>query len=565
MSPQNMTSISRTTGLICLALFWLSSAIPASSEPTVFDKIDAAYQAGQIDQAAMLFEQARAFFSPQDVSGEFKSSTPGYVKSGTGLIMQIREAWDTFTPEQQAVLASYLARPTKQFQFDSPTGYFKIHYDTAGPEAVPPQDNNVNSIPDYVERLGDYCDSSRTHYLDNLGFLEPPLDPSQGDAYDIYLLAIQGYGATFPESPADSPWNDYTSYIAIHCRMDFNLYPNDDPEGDTIGAQKVTAAHEYFHAVQLGYQFDLDEYLWFMEATSTWMEEVVFPEVNDNYSYLNEFFFVPYVKLTSTQAYHEYGDFVWPGFLWERFDSSIIRLIWEACRYNACLVAHDSALAAYGTDLKHTFPEFVLWNYYTGSRAIPGQYYPEAAAYPQVTYDQTFPTLEQDLVIPVHAPDGLACNYIEFTVDTGAFGMLEIELDGVNTVRWAVAGIASGAGPDAVESEISSGTEVLYLRFPFIDDYERVTVIPTVISRYALSNSYTLTSRILPYGDANYDLTVNVSDAVYLVDYVFRGGPSPEPLMESGDANCDGSINVADAVTIVRFVFGGGPEPCAGR
>lgn len=68
---------------------------------------------------------------------------------------------------------------------------------------------------------------------------------------------------------------------------------------------------------------------------------------------------------------------------------------------------------------------------------------------------------------------------------------------------------------------------------------------------------------IMPYicGDATDDGQVNVADAVYIINYVFRGGPAPTPL-EAGDANCDSSINVADAVYTVNYVFRAGPAPC---
>jgi len=62
-------------------------------------------------------------------------------------------------------------------------------------------------------------------------------------------------------------------------------------------------------------------------------------------------------------------------------------------------------------------------------------------------------------------------------------------------------------------------------------------------------------------GDANGDRQVNVGDAVYIITYVFKGGPAPNP-QAAGDANCDGNVNVGDAVYIVTFVFKGGPEPC---
>ena len=40
-----------------------------------------------------------------------------------------------------------------------------------------------------------------------------------------------------------------------------------------------------------------------------------------------------------------------------------------------------------------------------------------------------------------------------------------------------------------------------------------------------------------------------------------KPGPAPTPL-GAGDANCDHSINVGDAVYIINYIFKGGPAPC---
>jgi len=63
-------------------------------------------------------------------------------------------------------------------------------------------------------------------------------------------------------------------------------------------------------------------------------------------------------------------------------------------------------------------------------------------------------------------------------------------------------------------------------------------------------------------GDANRDGTVNIGDAVYIVNYVFKGGLAPAPL-GAGDANCDGPVNIGDAVYLVNYIFKGGIAPCA--
>jgi len=62
-------------------------------------------------------------------------------------------------------------------------------------------------------------------------------------------------------------------------------------------------------------------------------------------------------------------------------------------------------------------------------------------------------------------------------------------------------------------------------------------------------------------GDVNGDGDVNVGDAVYIINYVFKGGQAP-PVLQEADPNCDGVINVGDAVYIINYVFKGGNAPC---
>jgi hypothetical protein len=61
-------------------------------------------------------------------------------------------------------------------------------------------------------------------------------------------------------------------------------------------------------------------------------------------------------------------------------------------------------------------------------------------------------------------------------------------------------------------------------------------------------------------GDANGDGQINLSDAIYLLNYLFRGGPAPDP-MAAGDANCDESVIIGDAIYLLNYLFKAGPEP----
>ncbi len=62
-------------------------------------------------------------------------------------------------------------------------------------------------------------------------------------------------------------------------------------------------------------------------------------------------------------------------------------------------------------------------------------------------------------------------------------------------------------------------------------------------------------------GDADGNDIITISDAVYLITYIFGGGPSPAPLL-AGDADCNGIVTISDAVYLINYIFGGGPAPC---
>ena len=64
-------------------------------------------------------------------------------------------------------------------------------------------------------------------------------------------------------------------------------------------------------------------------------------------------------------------------------------------------------------------------------------------------------------------------------------------------------------------------------------------------------------------GDANRDGVVDVSDTVFLINYLFKDGPAPNPL-GAGDPNADCAVTISDVVYLFNYLYYGGPAPQPG-
>ncbi len=549
--------------LLLAALLWGNSPCTLKAElhpSSQNDRFASAVAAGVISSDLATLYRAIAILEPDSLPVQFRAEAESISKCATDDLVEAFNLILNKPEELSAYSRMFMARPTTQWYIESTLGYFRLHFDTVGPNSIPLADADSNGLPDYIERAADFADSCWLYEVVTLGHYPPVSDGDQGGSsqYDIYFQQIPYYGFTSPELAGPEVWNDFSSHIVVHNTFSPGFPPNDDPEGLVLGALKVTIAHEFYHAIQFAY--DVSEISFFMEMSSTWMEEMAYPQVNDNYNYLPDFFNATQVGLQAGDA-HRYASFIWPKFLQERFGASIIRTMWELCRTTTAITAWGSAINSAGSNIETEFTRFVNWNFHTGNRDI-GLHYEAGDEYPQVNVMQYHYTLPDSGNFSSLPPQPFGANYIVVENLAGYTGMLVFDFTGLSATVWGVAytiDYGGGQYADSVIAPLVNGA--VKISIPNFESVLRVTFQPAVATHFGTTYNYNYHLYFRVAGDVDSDNMVSISDAVYLINWIFAGGVAPKPLL-AADVNCDGTQSVSDVVHLVNYIFGGGAPPC---
>ncbi|MFZ2324649.1 MAG: MXAN_6640 family putative metalloprotease [Ignavibacteriaceae bacterium] len=355
----------------------------------------------QLDSLYNLYTSLRGINESFQLQTQIEEE-PSYRKCGFGIVQEIKNNLSSFSVEQQAILSKILQRPSLPSSIVSPSGFFRIHYSTTGTDAIAYD----------VNLLAQALDSSYSFEVNYLGYPAPPADGSAGgdDKYDVYVRNLGNlYGQTTSESSVGiSSW---TSYLEMD--NDFPWYSSAVPPKLPIDAAKVTAAHEFHHAIQMGNYApqgssssirDYDTF--FYEITSTSMEEFVFSSVNDYYDYMNDYFRNPERPFKLSDGY---SLAIWNIYLKDVFGFDIIKKQWELIPTYTALDAINKSIVEEGSTFGYVLNTFGVWTYYTNSRAISGKYFSEASNYPLIdpttTVNFSAPSQQYDMSI------GTVANY----------------------------------------------------------------------------------------------------------------------------------------------------------
>jgi hypothetical protein len=427
-----------------LALTWIAWTPAAGAEP--------------IDQGQELVQQAAAMFFPE--ARETSERAAGSATATLNHIKYLESRGDNLTEAQLGSVAGFLQRPD-WLPLTRATKHFRIHF-SAEPTHAPlgwPQSDA------YLTAAQQACEQAWTLYHETQNWPVPPnIDRELTEPIvHVYVMDLGSgvLGYALHEDLEDA--TGHAGYIVVD--NDFVGFDVSRP----LQALALTLAHEYHHVVQFGFGYD-PEANWFMEQTAT-MEEACFSwDPAEMSTYLDAFGSHANRRLDSTNGYFEYGAWLWPRFIVERWGWDALFEIWSTWSGGAVPMLASISVVLEEAELLQeerltvsrpdagtldaAFLEWATRNALLGeARPVPGHQHAQGAELPAVVsaefiidhYPVTGLSPE-----PTRQPEPLGANYVFLKPRAGsADNTLSIDLSaspGLAGVQLVVLDAAGGPG-----------------------------------------------------------------------------------------------------------------------
>ncbi len=418
-----------------------AASVPlVDATPTMLDKIAAAELAGTLDHDTALLYEVYAALDARSLPAEYQSGA-AQTAEATGALAELVGRLDQLTPELQAKVGPFLRRPTEADSFwalrqlaggqaAAPLGLavaapdFAIEYDFV--DVVSPTPIRVwyatalgDTERQAAQRLATEIDASDMWGKETEAMVgrQPCSDleqeaPRNGGsaALDVYLIypltGLDWYGRNTGLQNADDPAKSnmgvtvaaqsgtgcaWITYIALNARLGW-----DD--------LRATMAHELFHAFQLSFRSsEQADRKWWKEATATWVEDLVYPALNTEQGYLEQYWshaLGPNGPLDSTDKTAEYAAYLWPFYARQSAggDEGVIGRLWEEMQgaKSPLEVLRDSPGWTAG------FKEFALWNW---NKDPLLDYRDSGQPIPESVLGQNAGCLKENCIVPLGKQD----------------------------------------------------------------------------------------------------------------------------------------------------------------
>jgi hypothetical protein len=378
---------------------------PPALTPVAHDALTRALERGELTEAQYALERARSLFSLGAVRREFGDVARPGPRQATLILRDLAARYRSLPVSQRVTARDILARPNANQSECDPDRPLCYHWATSGPNAASPEDvadTKATVAAVYELEVGTY------------GYRQPLPDGTVGGngSTDIYLRDVGKdglFGYCAPDDPSPSgPYYDIPAY----CILDNDFSPLQFGRSQTPEELRdVTAAHEFFHAIQFAYDW-LEDW-WLIEGTAMLMEGQFRPDVDDRIRYLADSALTsPGTPVDRGAGGFQYGAWIFWRFLVENMadpdvgppaptplNPLVIRQIWERADRSSdtdgggpdtvgpddySLQAARRVVAARGSSFRALFGKFARVN------RTPARFYSEGASYPHAPLSHTY-------------------------------------------------------------------------------------------------------------------------------------------------------------------------------
>ncbi|NWF69951.1 MAG: hypothetical protein HXY40_12770 [Chloroflexi bacterium] len=243
--------------------------------------------------------------------------------------------------------------------------HFVVYYTTRGSDAA---------TEEYARAVSTTFEEVWYIQLEEMRWPQPPMDSLTGGdgRYDVFLGDLindqrNALGVTVPRvRVGDNPNSPLletraaTSYIVIE--NDFAEAPDDD----VITLMRSTIAHEFHHAIQLGYDYR-DEHRWYYEATAVYMETATLIKEQDAAAFVSYNFDYPELCF-GTEVTDPgvgiliYGDWLFIQSLVDTYGEEVVQKLWQNIALYDGFAALEETLARYSDDVPTALTRYRLQN-----------------------------------------------------------------------------------------------------------------------------------------------------------------------------------------------------------
>jgi hypothetical protein len=376
-----------------------------------------------LPQPEVALERALAIFRPDLADPSYRLHGKVDPRGATVVLRDLAATYRQLSPSDRGLAEAILDRPTDSGT-DPNTGlpgytapksdfrhkcftHFCIHWVRSTRDAPSLRDRSPkNHIPDWIDKVKSVMNVVWTKEVETFNYGAPKGDGNSGSHHggnpnsriDIFIQDVGRFGL-YGLCSTDDPRIQVQNDVSAYCIFDDGFSKKQFPGIHGVNALKVTAAHEFNHAIQFNY--DAFEDIWFLEATATNMEADVYPTIHDNYQYF------PASPLSKTRpskpidrweqsGLNQYGSWIFFRFLAEYFTSpthpmpsntapnaAFVREIWQDAKavpgtINGGLYstqAIEDFLADHGENFTSIFRQFGVAN------AAPAAWYRDGALF----------------------------------------------------------------------------------------------------------------------------------------------------------------------------------------